>query len=68
MVDVESEANEVSPVSPVSPVSDNESEISSIDLLMESYVNLEKKVEIVAKAVLKQTELLKEIREMLEER
>ena len=56
MVDVESGAE-----------SESDDEINSIDLLMESYVNLEKNVEIIAKAVLKQTELLQEIREKLEE-
>lgn len=42
-----------------------ESQISSIDLLMESYVNLEQKFEAMARVMVRQTGLLQEIRESL---
>ena len=42
-----------------------ESQISSIDLLMESYVNLEQKFETMVEIMQRQTELLKEIREVI---
>ena len=45
--------------------SESENEISSIDLLMESYVNLDMKFEIIAKEIERQTNLLLEVMELV---
>ena len=45
--------------------SESESEIDSIDLLMESYVNLDEKVKIICEHIKQQTKMLEEICELL---
>ena len=45
--------------------SESESEIDSIDLLMESYVNLDEKVKIICEHIEHQTKRLEEICELL---
>ena len=54
-------AKKVEVVSDSESWNESESEIDSIDLLMESYVNLEKKFEIIAKNVQQQTRMLEEL-------
>ena len=48
--------------------SESESEIDSIDLLMESYVNLDEKVKIITENVEQQTKMIKEFCKLLEMR
>ena len=59
------DAKKVEVVSDSETMSDSESEIDSIDLLMESYVNLEKKVEMIAENVAQQTKMIEEFLKLL---
>ena len=59
------DAKKVEVVSDSETMSDSESEIDSIELLMESYVNLEKKVEMIAENVAQQTKMIEEFLKLL---